>query len=76
MFLEGKLECEKEVRINEIGSEGGAITKIEVGRKGRILFNRMYYNTHIKIGEQEEDRRDLTKEFAIEIGGDIIIHSI
>lgn len=77
VFRGGKLECEKEVRINEIGSEGGAITKIEVGRKGRILFNRMYYNTHIKIGESKKKiEENLTKGICYRNRrGDIIIHS-
>ena len=61
VFLEGKLECEKEVRINEIGSEGGAITKIEVGRKeGSCLIGCTIIPISRSV-KQEEDEENLTK---------------
>jgi hypothetical protein len=77
VFRGGKIECDGDVRISEIGSTGGAFTQIETGRQGKILFNMLYFNTHVQIGEskkkiEENQHRGICYR---NNKGDIIIHS-
>lgn len=77
VFRGGKIECDGDVRISEIGSTGGAFTQIETGKQGKVLFNMLYFNTHIQIGEskkkiEENQHRGICYR---NNKGDIIIHS-
>lgn len=54
VFRGGKLQCNKDIKLNEIGSSGGALTEIYTGKNGKVLFNFLYYNTHIQIGEAKK----------------------
>ena len=54
VFRGGKIQFSGEAQILEIGSSGGAITRIETDNHGKIFFSKAYFNTLFKFEQVEK----------------------
>lgn len=77
VFRGGEIRCTKDIHLSEIGSTGGAYTKVQTERQGKILFNTLYFNTEIQIGESVKKVEETYQRGICfrNHKGDIIIHS-
>lgn len=49
----GIIEANNKIECAEVGSEGGVITKLQVGKKGHIYAKKAYQNTVFLVGSRE-----------------------
>lgn len=49
----GLIEADNKIECAEVGSEGGVITKLQVGKKGHIYAKKAYQNTVFLVGSRE-----------------------
>ncbi|HKL09990.1 MAG TPA: flagellar assembly protein A [Clostridia bacterium] len=61
VFRGGEIQFCGEAQILEIGSSGGAITRIETDNHGKIFFSKAYYNSLFKF-EHVEKKLDKTQK--------------